>query len=59
MSEYLAMGGYAAYVWPAYAVTLIVGLAVGLHSLRRYRRARDLVRKLEREQASRSGAPFE
>lgn len=24
MSAFLYMGGYAAYVWPAYAVTLIV-----------------------------------
>lgn len=24
MSEFLDMGGYAAYVWPAYAVTFIV-----------------------------------
>lgn len=58
MSEFLAMGGYAAYVWPAYAATVVVGLAVGLHSLRRYRRARDLVHKLEKERTGRSGAPF-
>ena len=24
MSEFLDMGGYAAYVWPSYAVTFIV-----------------------------------
>lgn len=24
MSEFLAMGGYGAYVWSAYAVTLVV-----------------------------------
>ena len=24
MSEFLHMGGYAAYVWPAYAITAIV-----------------------------------
>ena len=24
LHEFLTMGGYAAYVWPAYAVTLIV-----------------------------------
>ena len=39
--EFLAMGGYAGFVWPAYAVALIVigGLAVqsarSLRSLRR------------------------
>jgi heme exporter protein D len=34
---YLAMGGYAGYVWPAYglAVAVLGGLAV--HSWRRYR----------------------
>jgi len=24
MSEYLAMGGYAAFVWPAYGLTVLV-----------------------------------
>ncbi len=59
MSEYLSMGGYAVYVWPSYAVTILVGLVMGLHSLRRYRRMRDLVKKLERERTRSSGAPFE
>lgn len=58
MSEFFSMGGYAAYVWPSYAVTILVGLAVGLHSWRRYRRAQDLVKKLERQRTSSSGAPF-
>lgn len=26
MSEFLAMGGYAAFLWPAYAVTLLAVL---------------------------------
>jgi heme exporter protein CcmD len=30
MSEFLNMGGYAAFVWPAYAVTLA---AIGLNVL--------------------------
>jgi heme exporter protein D len=59
MNEFLAMGGYAAYVWPAYGVTLLTGLALGLHSLRRYRRTRELVHRLERERARRGGAPVE
>lgn len=59
MSEFLEMGGYAAYVWPAYAVTLIAGLAMGVHSLRRFRRAQHLVSKLERERAQQTGAPVE
>jgi heme exporter protein D len=24
MSEFLAMGGYAAYVWPSYGLTLVI-----------------------------------
>jgi heme exporter protein CcmD len=30
MSEFFAMGGYGAYIWPCYALTLIVlvGIAV-------------------------------
>jgi heme exporter protein D len=37
MSDYLAMGGYAAFVWPAYglaAVVLIGLLIVSVRSLR-------------------------
>ena len=55
MTAFLEMGGYAVYVWPAYALTLAVGVAMGVHSLSRFRRARDLVAKLERERARRSG----
>lgn len=35
LSHFLAMGGYAAYVWPAYGVTLGVLLANVLWALRR------------------------
>jgi len=37
MSEFFAMGGYAAFVWPAYgaaAIALIVLLIVSLRTLR-------------------------
>lgn len=40
--EFLAMGGYAAYVWPAFGVTAVVmiGLVVGsVRALRRDERA--------------------
>ena len=57
MTEFLSMGGYAAYVWPAYGITVIVGAAMGLHSLRRFRQARDQVTKLEKERSRRTGAP--
>lgn len=49
LAHFLAMGGYAAYVWPAYAVTAIgIGGAVAL-TLREYRRARRSLRAIESE----------
>ena len=49
MADFFAMGGYAAYVWPAYAASaLVLGAAVVL-SLRAYRRARRILRELEKE----------
>ena len=47
MSEFFAMGGYAAYVWPAYiiAVATIGGMAI--QTIQQWRRARDRLRALE------------
>ncbi len=45
--HFLAMGGYAAYVWPAYALTFIVLGGLLAWSLGSYRRHR---RELERLQ---------
>ncbi len=47
MSAFLSMGGYAAFVWPAYAVS-VLGLA-GMVALTvaSYRRAKERVRTLE------------
>ncbi len=49
MSEFLSMGGYAAYVWPAYGVSAlgILGLAFAI-----WRRGRLLRRRLDKLQAS-------
>ena len=44
---YFAMGGYAVYVWPAYALTAAVLGGLALFWWRRYR---DSVRGLERLQ---------
>ncbi|MGE5270876.1 MAG: heme exporter protein CcmD [Thiohalocapsa sp.] len=55
IGDWVAMGGYAAFVWPAYAVAgcLLGGLA--LHSWQRHRRsARELVR-LQRRSGPGSG----
>jgi heme exporter protein D len=52
MSHFLAMGGYAAYVWPAYAVFLFVLLADALAPvLRRRRVLRELRGRLARQAA--------
>ena len=43
--RFLAMGGYAAYVWPAYALTVLVLAGLAAWSLGGYRRrARELAR---------------
>ncbi len=35
IGEFLAMGGYAVFVWPAYAVALAVLGGLAVHSVRR------------------------
>jgi len=48
MSGFLAMGGYAAYVWPAYGVTVVLlGGAIAV-TLRAYARARARLAALEK-----------
>jgi heme exporter protein D len=49
MSHFLAMGGYAHYVWPAYGVSVAgLGAAVVL-VWRSYRQARTRLAQLERD----------
>jgi heme exporter protein D len=52
MAEFFAMGGYGAYIWPAYAVFFIV-LAIDAIAplLRRKRVLAELRSKLKRRQA--------
>ncbi|KRE92448.1 hemagglutination activity protein [Frateuria sp. Soil773] len=52
MGSFLAMGGYAAYVWPAYAVFFVV-LAADFFApaLRRRRNLRELRARLARQSA--------
>jgi heme exporter protein D len=47
IGAYLGMGGYAAFVWPAYGLAAVVLGGLTLHFWRRYR---DGVRSLERLQ---------
>jgi heme exporter protein D len=52
MADFLAMGGYGAYIWPAYAVFVIV-LAIDAIAprVRRRRVLAELRGKLKRRQA--------
>lgn len=47
MAEFFAMGGYAAYVWPAWGVGAAVLAAITLHTLIRKSRARRNLAMLE------------
>jgi heme exporter protein D len=49
MAEFFAMGGYAAYVWPAYIATALTLAAAVFLSLRAHAKARENVRRLELE----------
>jgi heme exporter protein D len=47
MSEFLAMGGYAAFVWPSYAVAVGALVALAGVSFRQWRAAKAEVARLE------------
>lgn len=47
LTDILAMGGYAAFVWPAYAVTGAAMLGMAFLSLRELRRAQARIRALQ------------
>jgi heme exporter protein D len=51
--QYLAMGGYAAFVWPAYAVAAIVLGGLAVQSLRAYRRNMRQLDVLQQERPGR------
>ncbi|GAA0702827.1 heme exporter protein D [Dyella sp. SG562] len=58
MSQFFAMGGYAAYVWPAYAVFFIVLIADFLApGIRRRRQLRELRARLARQGARQQRNP--
>lgn len=57
MHDFLAMGGYARFVWPAYGFAALVLLAMGLRGRMRLRRAEAQLRRLEADLAAqRAGA---
>ena len=53
LGRYLAMGGYAGFVWPAYGVALAVLGGLAWHSWRRYRASTLALDELQREFGSR------
>lgn len=48
LGEFIAMGGYGAFVWPAYAVTFIVLIGNVLAARRSHRRALEEARQRAR-----------
>ena len=49
ISAFLAMGGYAAFVWPAYGVAFAVLGGLALFSWRRYRESIDTLERLQQD----------
>jgi heme exporter protein D len=49
IGHYLAMGGYAVFVWPAYGIAFAVLGGLALYSWRRYRASADALEQLQRE----------
>jgi heme exporter protein D len=47
MMQFLAMGGYAAFVWPSYGLSIIVLAGLTVWSLRAHRQAREALRRVE------------
>ena len=49
LGQHLAMGGYAAFVWPAYGLALAVLGGFAWHSWRRYHTSAAALDELQRE----------
>ena len=49
VGAFLAMGGYAGFVWPAYGVALAVLGGLALFSWRRYRESTVALERLQRD----------
>ncbi len=53
VASFLAMGGYAVFVWPAYGVAAAVLGGLAVFSWRRYRASEDALEALRQEPGSR------
>jgi heme exporter protein D len=51
LASFLAMGGYAAYVWPSYGLTAAVLTGLALWSLGAYRRRQRELNSLQRDES--------
>jgi len=53
IAAFLAMGGYAAFVWPAYGVALVVLTGLAADSWRRYRQSTVVLDRLQQRRRPR------
>ena len=51
MSDFLAMGGYAAFIWPTWLASASVLIGLVAHALIERRQAREALRRLEQDEA--------
>ena len=56
-TQFLAMGGYAAYVWPAFGTTFAVVIGLAVLSWRRLKRAEARLALLEQSRPARRARP--
>ena len=49
MNNFFAMGGYAAFIWPAYGVSVLALVAMVWQSVAAWRAAKKRLEALERE----------
>ncbi len=49
MSEYLAMGGYAAFIWSAYGISVVVLSGLTIFGFRRLDRLQSALREFDSE----------
>lgn len=54
--DYLAMGGYAAFVWPAYAVAAVILAGLCWQSRQAYRRRQQELERLQQGRVRRGSA---
>ncbi len=58
VQEYLAMGGYGLFIWPAYALTAVVLVGMLITTLRRLRALQSELARLHVSEAPTAGAPL-